>query len=97
MSFFSVFSGASIYEKLHITRERISLAVRLSLAHQVAQALAYLHAKKIVYKHLTSRNVYMEKQKATLSVINFSNMQKGNNIFKLVKPAVKPRQILLWL
>lgn len=73
---YSVCNGVSLYEKLHITRERITLAVRLNLSYQIAQAIAYLHAKKIVYRNLASKNIYIEKHKVTLSVINFSNLKK---------------------
>lgn len=55
----------------------MTLVIKIHIAYQVSQALAYLHAKKIVYGNISSMNVFVEKQKATLSVINFGGLYKG--------------------
>ena len=59
---------------MHISREKTILPAKIHIAYQIVQALAYLHAKKIVYRNMNSKNIFVEKQKATLSVINFSAM-----------------------
>lgn len=78
-SHFSICAGLSLFEKIHIKRERLSLTVRLNLAYQIAQALAYLHAKSITHGCLSSINIFVEKQKATLSVIDFSSSKMGKS------------------
>lgn len=75
--FSSTCSGVSVYEKFHILREKMPLSVRLALSYQIAQALAYLHAKQIVYKHLNAYNIFIDKHKATLSAIDFTDIKKG--------------------
>jgi len=76
---FSECAGTSLFENLHVTRTRLALPMKINIAYQVAQAMAYLHAKKIVYKQMDSRNVFLEGNKAILSMIDFSTVYKSNS------------------
>lgn len=57
---FSELKSCSLYERLHLTAEKMPLRSRVSIGRQVAQALGYLHAKSISARCLSSRNVYLE-------------------------------------
>lgn len=65
----SELKGCSLYERLHLTAEKVPLRSRVSIGRQVAQALGYLHAKSISARCLSSRNVYLEP-KVKLSVLD---------------------------
>ena len=65
----SELKGCSLYERLHLTAEKLPLRSRVSIGRQVAQALGYLHAKSISARCLSSRNVYLEP-KVKLSVLD---------------------------
>ncbi|XP_067935611.1 kinase suppressor of Ras 1-like [Watersipora subatra] len=86
--------GNTLYKKLHISREKTTLAVKISISYQILQALAYLHAKRIVYRILSTRNVFVEKQKVILSVINFASLQKaqecGGDMLREQLPYIAP-------
>jgi len=56
----SELKGCSLYERLHLTAEKMPLRSCVSIGRQVAQALGYLHAKSISARCLSSRNVYLE-------------------------------------
>ena len=56
----SELKGSSLYERLHLSAEKLALRSRVSIGRQVAQALGYLHAKSIAARCLCSRNVYLE-------------------------------------
>lgn len=55
--------GPSLYEKIHVQKEPLSHAFRISVARQVAQAVGYLHAKNIVvHKRMNSHNILLENK-----------------------------------
>ena len=61
--------GLSIYDKLHLSSDRLPTRTRINIARQVAQAVGYLHAKGITTKTLNSKNIYFEP-KVKLSLID---------------------------
>jgi len=65
----SELKGCSLYDRLHLTGEKMPLRSRVSIGRQVALALGYLHAKSISARCLSSRNVYLEP-KVKLSVLD---------------------------
>ena len=68
---YSVRKGVSMYEQVHIKREKMSLHSRVSVVRQIAQAMGYLHAKGIVMKKLNSKNIYLEP-KVKLCLMDYS-------------------------
>jgi len=57
----SMNKGPSLYEQIHIKKESLSMAYRISVGRQVAQAVGYLHAKDIILqKRLNSHNIILE-------------------------------------
>ena len=65
----SELKGPSLYEKIHLRSDRISMQSRISTARQVALAMGYLHAKGIVVRKLNSRNIHLEP-KVKLSLLD---------------------------
>jgi kinase suppressor of Ras 2 len=65
----SELKGTSVYERLHVSADKLPLRSRVSIARQVAQALGYLHAKGIAARCLSSRNIYLDP-KVKLSVLD---------------------------
>uniref|UniRef100_T1IZJ7 Protein kinase domain-containing protein n=1 Tax=Strigamia maritima TaxID=126957 RepID=T1IZJ7_STRMM len=53
-------SGPSVYDFVHTRGDSISLSDKISIAHQTAQAMGYIHAKGMVHGCLSSRNVFLE-------------------------------------
>jgi len=65
----SELKGCSLYERLHLSAEKMPLRSRVSIGRQVALAVGYLHAKSIAARCLSSRNVYLEP-KVKLTVLD---------------------------
>lgn len=72
-------SGSTLYEKLHVSREKLTLTSKLSLSYQIAQALAYLHAKNIVYKHFNTRNIFIDNMRICMSAVDFTDITTGKS------------------
>lgn len=67
--------GASLYHKLHLQSDRMSMRSCLSIARQVSQAMGYLHAKGIVVRKLNSKNIHLEP-KVKLSLLDHGMAQE---------------------
>ena len=61
----------SLYELIHIRREKTSISHRINIARQMAQAVGYLHARHIEARTLSSRNVFLDSR-VKLSLIDHS-------------------------
>ncbi|KAL3866085.1 hypothetical protein ACJMK2_043423 [Sinanodonta woodiana] len=55
----SVNHGKSLHESIHVLSEHIDCNSRIIILRQIANAMGYLHAKDIIIKNLTSRNVLL--------------------------------------
>ncbi|XP_062574367.1 kinase suppressor of Ras 2-like [Saccostrea cucullata] len=51
--------GVSMYEHIHIQREKISPISKLQYIRQVSYGMGYLHSREIVHKRLTTRNIFL--------------------------------------
>ncbi|KAM7285367.1 hypothetical protein ISCGN_032310 [Ixodes scapularis] len=58
----SMKKGPSLFEHIHIQKHHLSFHTRVNVARQIAQGMGYLHAKGIVHKNLTSKNVVLESR-----------------------------------
>lgn len=68
--------GPSLYKCIHTWSESFYLEKSIDLAKQIAQAMGYLHARKIIHKNLNTRNVFLEndRNKVVISDTGFSNL-----------------------
>ncbi|CAN7941140.1 unnamed protein product [Ixodes hexagonus] len=58
----SMKKGPSLFEHIHIKKHHLSFHTKVNVARQIAQGMGYLHAKGIVHKNLSSRNVVLESR-----------------------------------
>lgn len=61
--------GPSLYEKIHLLSDKMSMRSRVSIARQVSVAMGYLHAKGVLACKLNSRNIHLEP-KVKLSLLD---------------------------
>ncbi len=66
--------GETLYRKIHVWNDRTSIDRSLNLANQVAQAMGYLHARGIVAKDLTTKNIFVDKGKVVITDTGLSNL-----------------------
>ncbi|VDL88586.1 unnamed protein product [Schistocephalus solidus] len=68
--------GPSLFEAIHICRNKLSYREGVRILRQLSQALSYLHgrAKNIVVKCLNSRNIFIEP-KVVLSLLDYSSLE----------------------
>lgn len=60
--FFFIYScqgGISMYDHIHIQREKTSLISKIQFIRQVSYGMGYLHSRDIVHKRLTTRNIFL--------------------------------------
>ncbi|XP_064619141.1 uncharacterized protein LOC135482744 isoform X2 [Lineus longissimus] len=74
----SVRNGASLYEQIHIKRERMGQHSRVNITRQIAQALGYLHAKGIVMRTLNSQNIFLES-KVKICLMDYGMAESRND------------------
>ncbi|XP_077516180.1 uncharacterized protein LOC144126111 isoform X3 [Amblyomma americanum] len=58
----SMKKGPSLFEHIHIKKHHLSFHTKVNIARQIVQGMGYLHAKGIVHKTLTSKNVILESR-----------------------------------
>ncbi|KAH7961179.1 hypothetical protein HPB52_005184 [Rhipicephalus sanguineus] len=58
----SMKKGPSLFEHIHIKKHHLSFHTKVNIARQIVQGMGYLHAKGIVHKSLTSKNVVLESR-----------------------------------
>ena len=56
---FSCQGGVSMYEHIHIQREKTSLISKIQFIRQASYGMGYLHSREIVHKRLTTRNIFL--------------------------------------
>ncbi|XP_056021785.1 kinase suppressor of Ras 1-like isoform X3 [Ostrea edulis] len=62
--------GISMYDHIHVQREKTSLISKLQFIRQVSYGMGYLHSREIVHKRLTTRNIFLCPN-ARISVIDY--------------------------
>ncbi|KAI1296774.1 Serine/threonine-protein kinase-transforming protein Rmil [Halotydeus destructor] len=58
----SMTKGPSLFEHIHLKQDTLTLATKISIARQIAQAISYMHAKKMVHRRLNSNNIILENR-----------------------------------
>lgn len=56
---YSCQGGVSMYDHIHIQREKTSLISKIQFIRQVSYGMGYLHSRDIVHKRLTTRNIFL--------------------------------------
>ncbi|CAL1527706.1 unnamed protein product [Lymnaea stagnalis] len=51
--------GKSLYEHIHIQREKMTMHTKIGVLRQIALGMGYLHAKGIVLRKLNTKNVFI--------------------------------------
>ena len=67
-----------MYDQIHLKSNKLSASVRMSIIRQVAQGMGYLHARGIVIRNLSSKNVYLEP-KVKLSIMDYGMAEKKHD------------------
>ncbi|XP_060083113.1 kinase suppressor of Ras 1-like [Ylistrum balloti] len=71
----SVQDGVSLYDHIHRRKDKMNLQNKIQCLRQVAHGVGYLHAKGIVIRCLSTRNVFM-CPKARVSVMDYGIADK---------------------
>lgn len=58
----SMRKGPSLHEQIHLKRHTLPMHTKFSIVRQVAQGMSYLHAKGILHRKLSSRNIILESR-----------------------------------
>lgn len=58
----SLCKGNTLYTHIHLRRDKFSLFQAANLAQQISNGMTYLHAKDIIHKDLTTKNIFLEKK-----------------------------------
>ncbi|OWF45989.1 kinase suppressor of Ras 2-like [Mizuhopecten yessoensis] len=74
----SVQDGISLYDQIHKRKEKMNLQNKIQCLRQVAHGVGYLHAKGIVIRCLSTRNVFM-CPKARVSVVDYGIADKHSD------------------
>lgn len=56
----SLCKGNTLYTHIHSRRDRFSLYKAADVAQQISNGMGYLHAKGIIHKDLTTKNIFLE-------------------------------------
>lgn len=58
----------TVWDYIHANNNRLSIATRLSIAHQVLRAFRYVHGKKILHRDISPKNVLIKHYEDVLVV-----------------------------
>lgn len=61
-------SGSSLFKHLHVLETKFELYRCMDIARQIAQGMAYLHAKKITHRDLSSKNIFLQREDYTVKI-----------------------------
>lgn len=63
----SLCKGNTLYTHLHSRRDRFSLYKVADIAQQISNGMGYLHAKGIIHKDLTTKNIFLENCRVVIT------------------------------
>lgn len=66
--------GHTLYKYIHVWSEPFSVEKSLTISRQIAQAMGYLHARKIVHKDLNTKNIFLDKDKVVITDTGLSSL-----------------------
>ena len=67
-------TGHTLYKYIHIWNEPFPVEKSLNMCKQVAQAMGYLHARRIVHKDLNTKNIFVDKGKIVITDTGLSSL-----------------------
>ncbi|XP_031637484.1 kinase suppressor of Ras 2-like isoform X2 [Contarinia nasturtii] len=65
----SLCKGNTLFTHIHLLREKFNLDKVTNIALQISNGMSYLHAKEIVHKDLTTKNIFLENYKENYKVV----------------------------
>ncbi|XP_025078176.1 kinase suppressor of Ras 2-like isoform X2 [Pomacea canaliculata] len=74
----SFIAGKSLFEHIHVQKEKMTLHTRVQVLQGVAQGMGYLHAKGIVLRKLNTSNIFLTPR-VKVSAIDFSLSEARHN------------------
>ncbi|KAL3215227.1 hypothetical protein MRX96_006507 [Rhipicephalus microplus] len=80
----SMKKGPSLFEHIHIKKHHLSFHTKVNIARQIVQGMGYLHAKGIVHKSLTSKNVVLESR---VKLVPHGSRVEPPNVFSDCEPS----------
>lgn len=72
----SLCKGNTLYTHIHLLREKFFLYKATSIAQQISNGMSYLHAKEIVHKDLTTKNIFLENHKVVITDFGLFSAKK---------------------
>lgn len=80
----SLCKGNTLYTHIHSLRDKFNLFRATNFAQQIATGMGYLHAKGIIHKDLTTKNIFLENCRVVITdfgLFSATKMQYDNNGF----------------
>ncbi len=76
------YKKGSLFDLLHIQKEKLSDKNKLNIAIGIIKGLQYLHENNIIHYHLSSKNIYIEDDLTPLIAdFGFNNLEENASIF----------------
>lgn len=78
--------GQTLYTHIHLLREKFNLFRATSFAQQISNGMGYLHAKGIIHKDLTTKNIFVENVRLIITdfgLFSAAKMQFNKNGFHI--------------
>lgn len=66
----SLHTGPSLYDQIHLNREKITTLGKINIIRQISLGVGYLHARGIVICKLNSRNIHLD-HKVKISLLDY--------------------------
>lgn len=63
----SLCKGNTLYTHIHLRRDKFNLFRAANVAQQISNGMSYLHAKEIIHKDLTTKNIFLENCKVVIT------------------------------
>ena len=76
------YKKGSLFDLLHVQKEKLSDKNKLNIAIGIIKGLQYLHENNIIHYHLSSKNIYIEDDLTPLIAdFGFYNLEENASIF----------------
>lgn len=72
----SLCRGKSLFNLVHVRKEKFPMNKTIIIAQQVAQGMGYLHAKRIIHKDLKTKNIFFDRDKVVITDFGLFNVTK---------------------
>lgn len=63
----SLCKGNTLYTHIHLRRDKFNLIRAANVAQQISNGMSYLHAKEIIHKDLTTKNIFLENFRVVIT------------------------------